>query len=723
MFTRAASLRFVRFGIFEADLQERELRKNGLKVRLQRQPFEVLAALLERPGETVTGEELSRRIWPEGTFVEFDHSLSTAVLKVRRVLGDSAENPRFVETIPRHGYRFIAPVEDVLPGGQIGARRGRALRSRLWVGAFLSIVVLTVTAAVIWFLATGKPESQAPLRIVPLTSYPGWEWMNSFSPDGNQIAFTRCEPGSWIRDGNCDLWVKQLGSEEALRLTTYPGVDGGGAWSPDGRWIAFLRSPPTGTETYYLVPSMGGTERKIADTYPLSLMFGNTISWFPDGRQLVVTRVDSTDGPVSLFLVTIGSDEPRRLTSPLPGSLGDSNPAVSPNGRLIVFSRMNRSNAGGLFLLELTDDLEPRGEPVQLTSDPKGYRDPVWTPDGEEIIFASDGILWRMRVSGGSATRAELLPLVGGRACCPAISPDGRHLAYSQVRGQDDIMRIELSGPGKAAGIPARLISSTRSEMWPEYSPDGGRIAFVSDRSGTFEVWTCDSAGSSLLRVASYAGTFGAKLNWSPEGERIAFSSNREGRWEIVVVQAQGGTLRRLTTELTTVGRPGELTIGWSCDGEKIHFSSDPGNESGIWKIPAAGGEPVRIKEVAGGAFCESSSEEDALYYLKVKPGEPRHQSLWKIDLKDWEQSKVLDSVFRASYAVADTGVYFIPGRDPDCRCYHLQFLDFATGQINTVVDIEDIGEGISVSPDSRSLLFTERSQTNSDVMLVENFR
>src|SRR5919108_6337609 len=101
----------VRFGIFEVDLRAEELRKNGSKLRLRGQPFQVLAMLLEQPGEVVTREELQQRLWPQGTFVDFDHSLNTAINKIREVLGDSAERPRFVETLPRRGYRFIAPLE------------------------------------------------------------------------------------------------------------------------------------------------------------------------------------------------------------------------------------------------------------------------------------------------------------------------------------------------------------------------------------------------------------------------------------------------------------------------------------------------------------------------------------------------------------------------------------------------------------------------------------
>src|SRR5215469_1690394 len=102
-------LRLVRFGAFEADLRTGELRKDGVKLKLSGQPFQVLAVLLERPGEVVTREELQKRLWPD-TFVDVDHNLNTAINKIREVLGDSSENPGFVETLPRRGYRFIAPL-------------------------------------------------------------------------------------------------------------------------------------------------------------------------------------------------------------------------------------------------------------------------------------------------------------------------------------------------------------------------------------------------------------------------------------------------------------------------------------------------------------------------------------------------------------------------------------------------------------------------------------
>src|SRR5690349_16761617 len=105
--------RVVRFGVFEADLKAGELRKHGFRLKLAEQPFQVLAMLLERPGETITREELRDRLWPSDTFVDFDHGLNNAVMRVREALLDSSDHPRYVETIPRRGYRFVAPVEDV----------------------------------------------------------------------------------------------------------------------------------------------------------------------------------------------------------------------------------------------------------------------------------------------------------------------------------------------------------------------------------------------------------------------------------------------------------------------------------------------------------------------------------------------------------------------------------------------------------------------------------
>ena len=160
----------VRFGAFEVDLRAGELRKNGVKLKLQEQPLQVLAMLLECPGKVVTREELQRKLWSTDTFVDFEHSLNAAVKRLREALGDSADNPRYIETLPRHGYRLIIPVErsegeSVAPAIPAASHR----RHIFWVAVSAFLLVAVVTA-VIW--RQRLLERYRPVRIESVTSSP-----------------------------------------------------------------------------------------------------------------------------------------------------------------------------------------------------------------------------------------------------------------------------------------------------------------------------------------------------------------------------------------------------------------------------------------------------------------------------------------------------------------------------------------------------------------------
>ncbi|MCP5114949.1 MAG: winged helix-turn-helix transcriptional regulator, partial [bacterium] len=219
----------VRFGVFEVDFAAAELRKRGRRVKLEAQPFQVLSVLVRRPGELVTREELQRELWPGDTFVEFDHSLNTAVKKIRQALDDSPRNPRYIETAPRRGYRFIGETAPQTTSEE----RPSPPRPWRWVAGMAVIAVVAATAA--WFAARQGSSDGEPFQVVPLTTYPGDEQRPSFSPDGAEVA---CQ---WNRDGNWDIFVKQIGVEEPFQLTDDPADELGPAWSPLGDQIAFVR--------------------------------------------------------------------------------------------------------------------------------------------------------------------------------------------------------------------------------------------------------------------------------------------------------------------------------------------------------------------------------------------------------------------------------------------------------------------------------------------------
>ncbi len=382
----------VRFGVFEADLKADKLRKNGREIRVQDLPFRLLAVLLGHPGEVVSREELRERLWPADIFVEFEHSLNAAVAKLRNALGDSADSPRFIETIPRHGYRFLADVNPV--NGAVTAPGRRAP----WVIMLPAAAVLAGIAMFLAWLAMRQPRpAQTPLTVVPLTTYPDLEYQPSFSPDGNAVAFV------WDGEAqkNRDIYVKTMGEEQPLRLTDHPADDCSPAWSPDGRFVAFARRPRgqgcLGTTLrnaeILLIPPLGGPEHKLSEGLrgPAPLPH---LAWSRDGRWLVFPHGDSPDEPASLCMVSIKTGEKRQLTYPSAQSLGDGGPSFSPDGRALVFSRrMFEIGAHGFYVLALSDGLEPAGEPSLLYSTSflssdtfRSCKSPVFTPDVRSIV-------------------------------------------------------------------------------------------------------------------------------------------------------------------------------------------------------------------------------------------------------------------------------------------------------------------------------------------------
>src|SRR5215467_972239 len=367
--------RVVRFGVFVVDISAGELRKQGRLIKLQEQPLQVLELLLSRPGEVVTREEMQQTLWPADTFVEFDQGLNTAIKKIRTALGDSAENPRFIETIPRKGYRFIAPVQGYAAPSVVAQRTGRR---RFWPTATVSAIVV-IGGCVLW-LHMNQRREPAPAP-VPLTSYPGSEVLPSFSPDGNQVAFAWNTAENPPIHSNFDIYLKLIDGSEAVRLTHDPADELSPAWSPDGRYIAFLRTLSAERVGVFLIPAIRGYVKKLAEVYGNpKWLFYSSLSWFPDGKRLAVMDKASPGDPYALFLLSAETGEKRRLTSPPHGIHGDGNPAVSPDGRALAFSRSVTAFGGDLFHLELTENFAPKGEPVRLTFEKRYAEYPAWTP-------------------------------------------------------------------------------------------------------------------------------------------------------------------------------------------------------------------------------------------------------------------------------------------------------------------------------------------------------
>jgi Tol biopolymer transport system component/DNA-binding winged helix-turn-helix (wHTH) protein len=698
------SAQIVRFGVFAADLQSGELCKNGLKVPLQGQPFQVFCILLEHSGRLVTREELRQKVWPQDTFVDFDHALNTAIAKIRTALGDEAENPRFVETMPRRGYRFIGPIDEpVSPASSPRTPKVRsegltAKRSLLGLGAAFLVILSGVA---IWRFSRHAADPLLPaLEVVPLVSMEGNVWAPAFSPDGNQVAFIHAAGPQT----SGEVYTTLIDGEKPLRLTDNP-VDYAPTWSPDSRQIAFVRVSKEGLNIY-VVPALGGTEHTLHTAGSVG------VNWSPDGKVLAFSERNEDSSHCWIALLSLADLTTRPLTSP-PVDKVDLGPVFSPDGSTIAFVRTAApGQLSDLFVLPAKG-----GEPRQITFDNSLMYGFAWTKDGHDIVFSSTrgGLpsLWRISASGGTPIPVQG---VGSPAYLPSISPKGDRLAYTQYSHSDNIWRLDLKDDKSAQGSPVRVTSTGRGLNWrPNYSPDGKKIALESDRMGYSDIWYCDRDGSNCAQVTSLHGVAGT-ARMSPDGLHIAFEFRRGEHEEIYVVEVPGGRPRLVPTF------PGaeDGAPNWSRDGQWIYFYSDhDGRPFQLWKVPFKGGPPVRVTK-NGGIYAIESDDGRFLYYSKfTQPG------IWKMPLNGGEEILVLDQPAGLrwyNWALTRNGIYFLT-EDP--LNGKIKFFDFASGKTISIFALEKpVGDagGLALSPDGKSLLYTQ-SDWDAYIKLVKNFR
>ena len=700
----------VRFDVFQVDLRARELRREGRRVKLQEQPCRVLFLLLERAGEVVTREELREKLWPADTFVDFDHGLNSAVARLREALRDSAEQPRFIETISKRGYRFIAPFQPAdspvaasspSPAAQNSTPLRSLARGGVWIGSAFCLALLS--ALTLWALYRPRPDSQLErIEVVPLIGLRGLQATPAFSPDGTLVAFRQSDGGH-----NTGIFAAVVGGQKSLQLTADPG-DCCPTWSPDGRQLAFIRYAEKDA-SIFTIAALGGTEHRVY--HGPSLQAG--LSWSPNGEQLVFSETNPADATRSVIsLLSLSDSSTRPLTSPPAGWL-DHEPAFSPDGTQVAFIRSTIAGVSNdVFVMPAEG-----GRAKRLTFDNRPIMGPpAWTPDSREIVFSSnrgaETGLWRVSAKG-CLPRPVAGPV--GEATWPSIPATGNSLVYEQGQSKFNIWRLDLKDAIHSARAPSPLISEKGDKMRPELSPDGKKIAFESNRLGFWDIWTCDVEGKDCDQITSLHGTAG-RARWSPNGRYIAFEFHPKERSEIYVVEVPGG----LPHLLPTIAGADNLSPSWSRDGRWIYFASKRGTEPfQIWKTPAQGGSPSRITS-NGGISPVESPDGRFLYYSKYEQG-----GVWRIPLQGGEETEVLRDIEGGgwpNWGVSTDGIYFLRfGKFP---LVTIDFFEFATGKTIPIWSLKkEPGWGLSLSPDGKSIVYIQNEFLESNLMLVKNFR
>ncbi len=674
----------------------------------------VLVCLADRPGAVVTRDELLERVW--GGTVVTDYVVSRSISQLRKLFEDAHRTPRFIETVSKTGYRLIAPVTDEAPmaphagdsfpecaddieivpsapGVWVEEPFPARSRTRNVAGAVLGIVVLAglVYLGVVTF---ARPK---PMPSTPLTSFIGVEQSPVFSPDGELLAFERYD-----EHGRSDIYVRMIGAESVIRLTEDPALDVTPTWTPDGRHVAFLRLAGASCGVY-LVPALGGAERKQMDCPPSQ----RGLDWSPDGDWLVATDVDSASGLRGLVLVDAATQARRPFPLPPPGQ-SDFLPRFSPDGQWIAFSRGPDRSIHDLYVIPI----DGRQAARRLTFDERDLARFSWAPDSRSLVFSSnrsgDYRLWRIDAAGGEPEWVAGVNTLdpGG----PALSPAGGHVAYEEWAFEINIWEVTLDAVAPDEGAPRRVFASTRWDFQPTYAPDGRRVAFVSNRSGRPELWVGEVGAETAAPLASLDGAFIQSPRWSPDGRHIAFNAYAGGQFGIYVVDAQGGTPQRLTGDGIEARAP-----SWSLDGAWVFFASNTTGRWEVWKMPAGGGDAIQVTREGG--YQSQEASDGRLFVSRYGQA-----GLWR-RTREGEESRVLPEL-----AVSDYGNWAVVGDDllfvkRDRAGAAIHRLDLRTGRDERVAALPAKAlsheSGLALSPDGTRALVAFVDRAESDIMMA----
>lgn len=687
----SVSTQAFRIGKWKVDPESNLLAAEGRGIRVEPRVMQVLLCLASRPGRPVSRDELMSVAWSD--VIVGEDALNAAISKLRRLFDDDPRSPRFIETVPKVGYRLIAPVfreEAPAPSeAELPARKGRLPLAFAAVG----IVVIAIAALVFaWRSATRNAgrDASAPSRMVPLTSDPGIEVEPAISPgNGDRVAYAWKGPAGddWA------IWVRTLASGQPLQLTAGEGSDHHPAWSPDAQWIAFVRTGG-GSCAVLRVPALGGATERIAEcSSPVY-----DLDWSSDGRLLAWSEPSNSGSPHRIVANDVETGRRFPLTTPDPRGLGDLAVAFEPGSDRFAFARSPALGIEEIWIGQVGSET-----PRQLTRMEGKIHGFDWGPGGELVVSSNRGglfALWSIPANGGGPAW-----ITGGPSDvdAPSVSADGKSIVFEQWSDEANLHALDL-----ATGIRRALVQSSRWDWDPSFSMDGSRMAFVSDRSGSPELWTANAEGSDPSKLTSFSGPYLSRPRWSPDGRTIVFDSRAGGSADIWIADAAGGAPRRVTADPAQ-----DLAPFWSSEGTRILFGSNRGGTWSIWSVAPDGSD---AREEVGGGFKGEAAEQGVLFTRRSEPG------LW-LAQGDGTARRVAEDLApldASNWTVHGGFVYYVRRETPDSP--RLVRLALDSGESKEVASLESLlrHSSIAVAPSGSPIVFSRVDRLEADLVVLQ---
>ncbi len=684
-----------RFGAYELDLQAGALRKNGTRLRCQEQPLQVLAVLAEHAGELVTREELRRRVWPRDTFVDFDHALNTAIKKIRATLNDDADAPRYIETVPRRGYRFVAAVEHdaeaesprVLAHPALPAST-KTHRRKAAIGAAAAVFATLVGIA--WKVAPWRSTSNSkPPQFQRITFDQPELGDARFTPDGASVVYTsgghshkanintlRFGASTYQSLGTGDFELLSVSRQGELALMSVPSRP------------TFEMVYKTNSGTLARAPLGGGAPRELVPDVEAA-------DWSPDGQLAVVRRVGRRS----------------RLEFPVGKVLYEStgwiaSPRFSPSGDSIAFldHPVVPDDRGTVMLVNLR-----RGEKSTVSGFWESARGLAWNPRGDEIWFAAarSGVSRELYAVSLSGRERQVLSVAGGLSL-QDISRDGRLLVTR------DNEKLGILFMNTSEQTP-RELSFRDWSIAADLSPDGKQLLFgeEGESSGfSYQVGLRPTDGSPPMILGS-----GLAQALSPDG-KWALSIMPPPNDQIMLLPIGAGTTRSL--ERGVVEHYEFAGARWFSDSKKIVFAGyEPGHGQRCYVQSTEGGKP-RAFTPEGMTYCTVSPSGRLLAV-----DEEHHGFLYALDSSDRpEKEFTLDAGELPSGWTADGKFLYLAQMQQ--RPMTVTRLEIASGRRQFWRRLPDLPENaelkcetVVITPDGQSYAYTY-SRHLSDLYLVQ---